>query len=464
MVIYKKVYAFVDTSVLDPMYNDYSKLEKVFQNLKKHISNNKLVLFTHEIAIREVVKHIHEQIPKQLDGYRKIQKCKELVLLKNVRKYKNVFGEIDNNQVIKDIIKEFKVKLSDIGIQVIKTGNISVKKILNNYFLVKPPFGETKKSEFPDAIMLESIQNNFNNIDNIHILATDPDWENVCKENNYTIHKTFSSLSDYLNQQFEVANKIQQFINEQSIQTYLESNVLKMIENLNFEIDGREIDRKGYVYGYDYECFELKYVNIIGRRISHIEDIDFRKEEENNVLYATVLIRYNIRAYFDCHYNNMDNSVWDSEAKEYIYLDKETVTEIHKMLLFARVEIYRDKDSNFTVKSIDALNCDENIELNSMTLLKRIYKCNNYDDGFHYERQFECPNCGNEIIVELISDDTECVNTDELNMGAQNQYEIDVHGECPSCNCKYHVTGELWEYPVGAYNYDNRLKIEKNEE
>ena len=34
-----------------------------------------------------------------------------------------------------------------------------------------------------------------------------------------------------LNQQFEVANKIQQFINEQSIQTYLESNVLKMIEN-----------------------------------------------------------------------------------------------------------------------------------------------------------------------------------------------------------------------------------------
>ena len=79
MVIYKKVYAFVDTSVLDPMYNDYSKLEKVFQNLKKHISNNKLVLFTHEIAIREVMKHIQEQIPKQLDGYRKIQKCKELI-------------------------------------------------------------------------------------------------------------------------------------------------------------------------------------------------------------------------------------------------------------------------------------------------------------------------------------------------------------------------------------------------
>lgn len=464
MVIYKKVYAFVDTSVLDPMYNDYSKLEKVFQNLKKHIFNNKLVLFTHEISIREVERHIQEELLNKLNSYRKIKKCKELALLKNIKKYKNIFCEIDNDQLINDSIKKFKYILSDIGIQVIKTGNISIKNVLNNYFLMNPPFGENKKSEFPDAIMLESIQKTFGNIDNIHILATDPDWENVCKVNNYISHKSFSSLSDYLNRQYEVAEKIQQFLNEQITQSDIEANVLKMIENLTFEIDGREIDKKGNINGYNYEYFELKHINIIGRRISHIEDIDFRNAEGDDDLYSTILIRYNIRVFFDCYYNNIDKSIWDSEEKEYIYTDNDIVTEIHKITLFARIEIHGDKDLNFSVMSLEPVYTDENIELNSMTLVKKFHQNDHYEDEFHCEKPFKCPNCGKTMLVELISDSTECINTEERNMGPQNEYEIDVYGECPSCNCKYHITGELWEYPVGTYNRDNQLKIEKYDE
>ena len=98
--------------------------------------------------------------------------------------------------------------------------------------------------------MLESIKKRYENIGNIHILSTDPDWENVCKVNKYICHKTFSSLSDYLNRQYEVAEKIHQFLNEQTTQSYIESNVLKMIQNLSFDIDGKEIDKKGYVHGY----------------------------------------------------------------------------------------------------------------------------------------------------------------------------------------------------------------------
>ena len=464
MVIYKKVYAFVDTSVLDPMYNDYSRLEKVLQNLKKHISNNKLILFTHEIAIREVEKHIRKDLLNKLNSYRNIQKCKELALLQKKKKYKNIFFEIDNDKAINDTIKEFKNILSNIGIRVIKTGNISIKNVLNDYFLVNPPFGENKKSEFPDAIMLESIKKKYENIDNIHILSTDPDWENVCKVNKYICHKTFSSLSDYLNRQYEVAEKIHQFLNEQTTQSYIESNVLKMIQNLSFVIDGKEIDKKGYVHGYDYEYSELKYANIIGRRLSHIEDISFKNIGGNDVLYSTILIRYNIRGFFDCYFNDVDNAIWDNEDKKYIYIDNETISEIHKLILLARIEIYGDKDLNLSVKSIDSVYTDENIELNSATLIKRIYKNYNNEDEFHYEKLFECPYCEKAITVELISDETECVNSEERTMGPQNEYNIDVHGKCPLCNCKYHVTGMLWEYPVGAYNYDSGLKIEKDEE
>ena len=42
--------AFVDTSALDPMFNDYSNMEHQFVALKKHIESHKLILLTHEIA------------------------------------------------------------------------------------------------------------------------------------------------------------------------------------------------------------------------------------------------------------------------------------------------------------------------------------------------------------------------------------------------------------------------------
>ena len=43
------IVAFIDTSALDPMYNNFNEMQPIFDALKKHVESNKIILLTHEI-------------------------------------------------------------------------------------------------------------------------------------------------------------------------------------------------------------------------------------------------------------------------------------------------------------------------------------------------------------------------------------------------------------------------------
>ena len=68
-----------------------------------------------------------------------------------------------------------------------------------------------------------------------------------------------------------------------------------------------------------------------------------------------------------------------------------------------------------------------------------------------------CDNCGNSI--EVVSDDIdwewECLGGDERSMGTENQYIAEHDIDCPNCGNEVHITFNVWEYPVGAYNYSD---------
>jgi hypothetical protein len=50
--------------------------------------------------------------------------------------------------------------------------------------------------------------------------------------------------------------------------------------------------------------------------------------------------------------------------------------------------------------------------------------------------------------------DFECVDSFERSMGPENHYVAEEYFEC-KCGNEIHVTFEVWEYPVGAHNYDS---------
>ena len=71
-----------------------------------------------------------------------------------------------------------------------------------------------------------------------------------------------------------------------------------------------------------------------------------------------------------------------------------------------------------------------------------------------FKRTVKCPYCDN--IVEVDCEDY-VVNSAsyERNMGEEIEYEIEMEDvDCECCGKVFVVKGSIWEYPIGAYNYD----------
>lgn len=459
--------AFVDTSALDPMFNDYSHMEHQFVALKKHIDSKKLILLTHEIAIREMENHIREEVSKQLEKLSGVQGSKELVLLRSIKKYAPLLGAVDKETIIADSIKALRAQLKKIGILILKTGTISVKSLLDDYFLSKPPFGsKSKKSEFPDAIMFQSLIRAIGEEHKIHIVAKDGDWENVCKtRRNLVKHKNLAELLNYINKDNAASSSIKTYLTSPATAALIEAKLQEIISNVDFKVDGLTYDRKGLVEGYQYD--EIEYVGAegLGYNIHTIEDIECSSDPDNNTIRAIVTIVGGANITLKCSYFNEEKSAWDNETHEYLWKVYETVEEVHEFLFPVRLTITGVCDQQLDIEKYQLVLTDELAQLNYTTLIERNYIADydDYDPGFQVEKIFSCPHCGNDIKVDLMSDSTDCVSSSERQMGIEREYNVDVFGYCPHCNGEYQITGTIWEYPENCCNYEQDIKISKAE-
>lgn len=67
-----------------------------------------------------------------------------------------------------------------------------------------------------------------------------------------------------------------------------------------------------------------------------------------------------------------------------------------------------------------------------------------------HQHTFVCPKCGEKFTESFELQDLEPVSSDERGMGAEIQYDFSGEVDCPECNYGIVISGEAWEYPVGA--------------
>ena len=83
-------------------------------------------------------------------------------------------------------------------------------------------------------------------------------------------------------------------------------------------------------------------------------------------------------------------------------------------------------------------------------------------DHISLQRSIKCPYCGEENIIDF--EDYSSSFSEERQMGPQITYEFDVDDlECCSCGKYFRAYGSIWEYPLGAYNYED-IDIEENDD
>jgi hypothetical protein len=70
--------------------------------------------------------------------------------------------------------------------------------------------------------------------------------------------------------------------------------------------------------------------------------------------------------------------------------------------------------------------------------------------------------CGKNHLFTAEEANFECVESHERAMGQENHHAWGDTFQCDCCNKEIEIEYGVWEYPVGAFNYEN-IKIENGD-
>lgn len=119
-------------------------------------------LFLTQITYREVLKHFKEKLyeakSKNADNL-----ARKLYVLKHFESYQAYFNlpQIDIDQCIIEFEKQFDHWIHDHKVTILHPNMLQVESVLEDYFEMRPPFENSKKSEFPDAFTLAILKKHF---------------------------------------------------------------------------------------------------------------------------------------------------------------------------------------------------------------------------------------------------------------------------------------------------------------
>jgi len=222
---------FLDTNIYESAKFKYTnnKLEKLFDLCQKY----NLPIYINNVVKNEVLNRIKNYAKNATNGI----KNEQLKVISSVYKIpldKTIISTEIEKQLINDFDSAQEDYITEIPIE------ISTDNLLAMYFKESAPFAvNNKKEEFPDAIMLLSIQKfSKKHNTNILILSNDEGVNGFCENNNLLTVKFASHALDILNEQFSL-NKFYSTHREN-----IKSEVEKYIEDGNLHFN---------IYGYDYE-------------------------------------------------------------------------------------------------------------------------------------------------------------------------------------------------------------------
>ena len=326
----------IDTNIFEANHFDFGT-GSTMSVLAKHIQNGKVKLVLSDIVIREVEKHISNRVDEVCGKARKLR-----------QDYLNILPE----QYLTNIGLEFYIQIPEKGtihekaqkvfadfishcnVERLNTGGINIEKVLDDYFLVCPPFenSEKKRKEFPDAFIAEEIKNRFGSDETVAIISQDNGFKKACGDSdNHIFYSSLGDLFDAINKQDEEYTAAIELIktNADSIIHVIR----ELIDDSCIEVRGLSYDKDGIPEGYDYEETYMEHCHVSGFKLHTIDDIDEEK------IMASLWVQSNIS--INCYFDDYDNAPWDSEEKEYIYVEQKHILEKHDARFGCRIEINR---------------------------------------------------------------------------------------------------------------------------
>lgn len=334
---------FLDTSIY--IAHNFNFFGWHFNKLIDLIDSG-MTLHTTYITTMEIKSNIDEitnDAISKIDSLRKKAR-----VLRQIREYASLFDDWAKNEINDSIHRNFKNFFGRANANTIDINTVVSESVFDQYFNKSAPFGTgQKKSEFPDAFVIASLEN----------------W---CKSNN---HKMYVISSD---QDFKKA--------VENSENLLFLDKLEMLFNLSIDDLFHECvmktlhENKRYLEVAVQECFkqcDFFVSDVEGDVIDvHVNRMEIEVEPDFDPLIieatknkATVEIL--VDADFDVYINYADygNSPYDNESKEYLFIKYEDATINYDDYLNFQVELEYDIYNPHYIKVLKVSNDGYSFEL-----------------------------------------------------------------------------------------------------
>ena len=333
----------IDTNILDAAKYDLGD-GSTLQLLKNYVDDGIIKVVLSNIVVRESKKHLAKQVNK---AYGIARKLRAEVLQESTEYLINYVGlsrllEIskDKDALIQKSEELFDNFLTDINAEILGIDLINLESIIDDYFEINPPFedGEKKRKEFPDAFIANQIRKRFGEAEDVAIVSNDNGFKKACKEApNHFFFGSLGALFDAINKEKEEAYA--ETINViKELQFRIAHTLIEYIKsNENIEVRGLSYDKDGVETGFDYDESYLHNVSNIAFRVDSVDEMTDKYSK------VTLLCKADISA--DCYFEDYANAPWDSETKEYVFVETIKMREEHTSRFECRIEVDRETKS-----------------------------------------------------------------------------------------------------------------------
>ncbi|WP_299787515.1 PIN domain-containing protein [uncultured Shewanella sp.] len=316
---------FVDTSAYES--KNYQFSEHALGKLCDFLESERLHLLITQITINEIKAHLLEKSEESARAIKKIQK--DAMFLRNTPELAchGVFEKVKADDIYNIALEKFEGFLEKSSAEVVDIKGVDASVVFEKYFKSEPPFGgANKKSEFPDAFVLEAVSKvSKERGHTLYVISDDGDMEKYAATLDNLIH--LKRVDDFLDLVVRKEEELKEPVKfADSILEQLEANLIESVNEIisssefySDEADGLEDEI--YQVGIESICINNK--NIISVSDEHVEyEIDFE---------VTLKAYYSIADY--------DRSPWDPEDKVYMFVLYNDIVKKHTEVFSAYVYI-----------------------------------------------------------------------------------------------------------------------------
>lgn len=358
MVVKKmKDYIFIDTNIF---VSDKFNIDTVpFKLIKKYVDKEVFGVITTYIAKEEQLNHINIFKDETVAFFKKIYSHR--AVLRNVELL-TTGNHNDNIDFFSKIIDEKYIEMFNSYLESINVFEIPMTKnskiIFEKYFNELPPFeaNKDKKSEFPDAFMVQSIIDWVDEKDcSVSVISGDKGFISMTKDSPKLL--AFENLKDFF-----------KYLSKKNDQYYYEvmETLLNETDDVYDFIKGKlselevldELTEKLKILTDEFSMYDLDTLDLVEINITDFDDsdivfniIDIESEEEIVNFQINIEVSTELTGQFEIE--DFNNGIYDSEEREYLYIPTKKLNfiEYPKLNYLMRLEIPKGSLEIYRVKN-----------------------------------------------------------------------------------------------------------------